>query len=120
MPTPQVDDGKNDGRNQKRRETLASNVYKTQEQNDWGKYAQAIERWEQVLGRPAPSATKPDARDGSHRLNSEFTEWMMGLPKGWVTNCGLSRADEIKACGNGVVPQQAKLALSILLEGVKW
>ena len=39
---------------------------------------------------------------------------MMGLPDGWITRRGLSRKDEIKMCGNGVVPQQAKLALKIL------
>ena len=86
---------------------------------NWGQYAPAIERWEKVIGRPAPSPTKPDGRDGSHRLSSAFTEWMMGLPEGWVTGCGLTRNEELKACGNGVVPQQAVLALSILLEGVE-
>lgn len=88
--------------------------------NTWGKYSDAIARWEKVLGRPAPSPTKADGKDGTHRLNSEFTEWMMGLPEGWVTGVGLSRNEELKACGNGVVPQQAKLALQILLDGVKW
>jgi DNA (cytosine-5)-methyltransferase 1 len=38
------------------------------------------------------------------------------LPKGWITGHGLSRKDELKACGNGVVPQQAELALKILLK----
>lgn len=85
---------------------------------DWGKFAPAIERWEAILGRPAPAPTKPDGKDGAHRLSSAFTEWMMGLPAGWITDCGLSRNDELKACGNGVVPQQARLALSILLEGI--
>jgi hypothetical protein len=42
----------------------------------------------------------------------------MGLPSGWITEVGLSRNDELKACGNGVVPQQAELALRALLEGV--
>lgn len=44
---------------------------------------------------------------------------MMGLPDGWVTDpaIGLSRSEAIRACGNGVVPQQAALALDVLLKG---
>ena len=86
---------------------------------DWGKFAPAIERWEQTIDRPAPAPTKPDGKDGAHRLSSEFTEWMMGLPEGWITSVGLSRNEELKACGNGVVPQQAELALRFLLQGVE-
>jgi hypothetical protein len=83
---------------------------------NWGKFEPAIRRWEEVLGRPAPAPTKPDGKDGAHRLSSAFTEWMMGVPEGWITDCGLSRNDELKACGNGVVPQQAELALRLLLQ----
>lgn len=40
---------------------------------------------------------------------------MMGLPEGWVTGVpGLPRRDQLKAIGNGVVPQQAALALTLL------
>jgi hypothetical protein len=85
---------------------------------NWGKFEPAIKRWEEMLGRPAPSPTKPDGKDGAHRLSSGFTEWMMGVPEGWITDCGLSRNDELKACGNGVVPQQAELALRVLLQGI--
>lgn len=81
----------------------------------WGKFEPAIRRWELILGRPAPAPTKPDGKDGSHRLSSMFTEWMMGLPEGWITGHGLSRAEELKMAGNGVVPQQAEYALRILL-----
>jgi hypothetical protein len=84
----------------------------------WGKFEPAIRRWEELLGRPAPAPTRPDGKDNSHRLNPEFTEWMMGVPAGWLTNIGLSRVEELKACGNGVVPQQAELALRHLLVGV--
>jgi hypothetical protein len=39
---------------------------------------------------------------------------MMGLPEGHVTGHGLSAAQELKMLGNGVVPQQAALALRLL------
>jgi hypothetical protein len=83
---------------------------------DWGKFEPAIRRWETVLGRPAPEPTKPDGKDNNHRLSSKFTEWMMGLPDGWITGHDLKRNDELKLAGNGVVPQQAELALRLLLE----
>jgi DNA (cytosine-5)-methyltransferase 1 len=42
---------------------------------------------------------------------------MMGLPEGWVTDVpGLSRNAQLKALGNGVVPQQAAMALRMLLD----
>jgi DNA (cytosine-5)-methyltransferase 1 len=87
--------------------------------HNWGRFEPAIRRWEQVIGRPAPAATKPDGKDGAHRLSEQFTEWLMGLPEGWVTGVGLSRNDALKACGNGVVPQQAELALRVLLENTQ-
>jgi hypothetical protein len=90
-------------------------------ETSWGKYEPAIRRWEQVIGLPAPAPTKPDGKDGNHRLSAEFTEWMMGLPAGWITDpeIGLTRNEQLKACGNGVVPQQAELALKLLLQGVQ-
>lgn len=83
---------------------------------NWGKFEPAIRRWEAILGRQAPEPTKPDGKDGNHRLSSKFTEWMMGLPDGWITGHNLKRNDELKLAGNGVVPQQAELALRLLLE----
>lgn len=82
---------------------------------DWGNFEAVVKRWEQVTGMEAPAPTKPDGKDNAHRLSSKFTEWMMGLEPGWITGHGLTRKDEIKMAGNGVVPQQAKLALQILL-----
>lgn len=41
---------------------------------------------------------------------------MMGLPEGWVTDVpDLTRNEQLKALGNGVVPQQAAAALTFLL-----
>ena len=96
------------------RETVVNDL--EVQNTNWGKFEPAIRRWEETLGRPAPAPTKSDGKDGNHRLSSAFTEWMMGLPEGWVTGVGLKRNDELKACGNGVVPQQAELALRQLLD----
>jgi DNA (cytosine-5)-methyltransferase 1 len=74
----------------------------------FGGYAPAVERWAHVIGRPAPDPTI----DG--RLSPLFVEWMMGLPTGWVTDCGLSRTQALRVLGNGVVPQQAAAAIGIL------
>ena len=80
---------------------------------DFGPYAAAIARWEAVLGRPAPSPTEP-GKDGRPRLSARFVEWLMGLPTGWVTDVDIPRSAQLKALGNGVVPAQALLALSLL------
>ena len=43
-------------------------------------------------------------------------EWMQGLPAGHVTTVpGVPRNAQLAALGNGVVPQQAELALRELL-----
>ena len=91
-----------------------SNVRETVVRPNFDRFEPAIRRWESVTENPAPAPTKPDGKDGAQRLSSRFTEWMMGLEPGWITSVGLSRNEELKACGNGVVPQQAKLALTIL------
>lgn len=80
----------------------------------WGIYEPAIRRWETLL-RTAPEPTSID-EDGICRLSPRFSEWMMGLPDGWVTDVdGLTPAEQLTALGNGVVPQQAAEALRRLL-----
>jgi DNA (cytosine-5)-methyltransferase 1 len=83
---------------------------------NWGQYEPAIRRWERALGRPAPAPTEPGTR-GNQRLSPKFVEWMMGLPVGHVTDpaIGISRNEQLKALGNGVVPAQAAAALTVLL-----
>ncbi|KQU33841.1 hypothetical protein ASH04_06810 [Rhodococcus sp. Leaf233] len=74
-----------------------------------------MERWERVIGRAAPRPTEL-SRNGNERLSPLLVEWMMGLPEGWVTAVpDLSRNEQLKALGNGVVPQQAAAAYSSLL-----
>lgn len=81
----------------------------------WGDYAPAIRRWEHITGRVAPAPTRTGRR-GGQQLSPAFVEWMMGLSAGHVTDVdGLSRADQLRLLGNGVVPQQAAAALTWLL-----
>jgi DNA (cytosine-5)-methyltransferase 1 len=123
MPTPTTRDYKDGSADHEREgivqtDTVARAIFSSGEITDtnWGKFEPAIRRWEAILGRQAPEPTKPDGKDGNHRLSSKFTEWMMGLPDGWITGHNLKRNDELKLAGNGVVPQQAELALRLLLE----
>jgi DNA (cytosine-5)-methyltransferase 1 len=52
----------------------------------------------------------------SQVLSPLLTEWMMGLPEGWITGVpGLTRNQQIKLAGNGVVPQQAAVGFQHLL-----
>jgi len=110
--------------------TYSADGYKREQLGDvlaqdrFGDYAPAIARWEAVLGRPAPDPTEPTGRDGAHRLSARFVEFMMGLPDDWVTDPAIwqdmkpstARNAQLKALGNGVVPQQAAAALRWLLD----
>ncbi|MFD4699798.1 DNA cytosine methyltransferase [Streptomyces niveus] len=87
----------------------------------WGDYLPAIRRWESLTGRSAPEPTETGPR-GGRRLTARFAEWLMGLADGWVTGVpDLAppkrdpRAKQLKAIGNGVVPQQAYEAYRHLL-----
>ncbi len=80
----------------------------------WGRYEAAIRRWESVTGRSAPYPVETGTR-GQPRLAPAFSEWLMGLPKGFVTDLGLPYGAQHRAIGNGVVPQQAIAALRQLV-----
>ncbi len=56
----------------------------------------------------------PNPLDINGKLNAEFVEYMMGLPVGWVTDLDISRSQQLKLLGNGVVPQQAYYAIDKL------
>lgn len=80
----------------------------------FGEYEPAIQRWEATLGRVAPAPTEPGSK-GQPVLSPRFVEWMMGLPAGWVTDSHLSRTQQLRMLGNGVVPLQALEALHYLV-----
>lgn len=79
----------------------------------WGIYEPAVSRWETLTGRWAPAPVH-DGRNG-RQLAAAFSEWMMGLENGWVTAVpGLTREQQLRLLGNGVVPQQGAHALRLL------
>jgi DNA (cytosine-5)-methyltransferase 1 len=80
----------------------------------WGPYAEAIRRWTAITGRFAPHPTERGAW-GQTRLSPRFSEWLMGLPDGWVTDLVLPYGAQHRILGNGVVPQQAAAALQFLV-----
>ncbi|MFB7185188.1 DNA (cytosine-5-)-methyltransferase [Streptomyces sp. NPDC056230] len=81
----------------------------------WGDFAPAVARWETLMGAPAPVPVEYGPRGGL-RLAPAFAEWMMGLPSQWVVGVeGLSRGDQLKAIGDGAVPQQGRAAYGYLL-----
>lgn len=115
LPTPKAGDAvmglpRTSGRPPEKSTHLATRL----EYTDYGMYAPAIARWEQVLGRPAPAPTVPPTREGGRaRLSTKFVEWLMGLPEGHVTgeDLGLTREQQLRLLGNGVVPQQGAAAI---------
>lgn len=123
LPTPKAGDGvmglpRTAGRPPEKSTHLATRL----EYTDFGTYAPAIARWEKVTGRAAPPPTNPPRRAGGKpQLSARFVEWMMGLPDGHVTgpDLGLSRELQLRALGNGVVPQQAALAVHTLIHTAK-
>ncbi len=82
----------------------------------WGRYAEAVIRWEQIVGRPAPAPALLSDASGP-RPAPAFVEWLMGLPTGWVTDerHGLTLNQQLTALGNGVLPRQATTALHTFL-----
>lgn len=88
------------------------------EWHGWGAYRTSVHRWARVMGRHAPPPSIPGRRTTA-KLNPALTEWMMGLPDGWVTGVpGVDINAALKLCGNGVVPQQGAAALAWLLRAM--
>lgn len=123
LPTPSASDGIGGGPNNP--QNRIDNGHHVQlvdlgmSSTVWGKYEAAIRCWERVT-RPAPAPTEVN-KNGNPRLAAGFSEWLMGWPQGHVTDpeIGISRNDQLRITGNGVVPQQAAHALRTLLR-IAW
>lgn len=118
LPTPRATDGAKGGPNMRGSSgdpMLPSVAYQSSEAGDWGKYTEAIERWE-ALTRPAPVPVQ-EGRGGKKVLAPAFAEWVMGWDEGHATDpeIGLSRANQLKVIGNGVVPAQGAEAIKQLV-----
>ncbi len=115
LPTPRATDGTNGGPNQRGSSgdlMLPSAVHQLLPTR--GTYAPAIEHWQNVTGHPVPPPTETGPK-GGQRLSPRFVEWMMGLPPGHVTDTPITRNAQLRALGNGVVPQQAAEAVRYAL-----
>jgi DNA (cytosine-5)-methyltransferase 1 len=119
LPTPAARDWKSGASNQMDVNSRPLNEFAVNwlpRRGDWiatngTDYGPAIRRWENVTGHQAPEPTEPGDR-GNRRLNPAFSEWMLGLNPGHVTAVpGLSREDQLRAIGNGVVWRQGAHAL---------
>ena len=118
LPTPSVADvrGGRKARSGARSDELLLNGLAADER--FGDYAPAVARQEKAFGIPAPDPTEP-GRNGTPRLSARFTEWMQGLPAGWICDVpGITRTEAIELAGNGVVPQQAEAALADMLPSI--
>lgn len=86
----------------------------------WGRYADAIARWEHITGRAAPAPALLNDADGP-RPAPTFVEWLMGLPTGWVTDGeAMTQNQQITALGNGVLALQASCAMDRMLATTPW
>lgn len=90
--------------------TLPFAVVRAHRDNTWDTYLPAIRNWEAVTSSEAPLAVEPN-KNGKPRITVEFVIWMMGWPEDWFAGTELARVSQLMILGNGVVPQQAQLAI---------
>ena len=115
LPTPTS--SQLDGRKSERFNVGGKSFYDLVEYEKFGEFKDAIRVQELTFNLPAPDPTVI-GNTGRALLNPAFVEWMMGLPPGHVTSpeIGISRQLQLKALGNGVVPQQAATAIRLMAE----
>ena len=127
LPTPLTTDAQGAGGHGDGGRDLRTTVTQDWDSSAWAEYTEAIEDWESVTNEWCPVPVEMN-RNGNPRIAARFSEWMMGWPKGWVTDLittnrrlykegMISRTAAMKMIGNGVVPQQAVMAIDTLIQG---
>lgn len=125
LPTPKASDGTHGGPNQRDssgRYYLPGQAVRVDAQwlgSNGKDYGPAVRRWEGITGHTAPCPTEDGTR-GNRRLNPAFSEWMMGIGPGRVTDIVTDRNDALHVIGNGVVPRQAEAAFRFLMDDSNW
>jgi DNA (cytosine-5)-methyltransferase 1 len=112
LPTPRASDSMSGGPNQRSNHGALA-LKSAVQPGRFGPYEAAVRRHELVTGRRAPEPTEPNSRGGV-RLAADFTEWMLALPAGWVTD-HVGRNPALARLGNGIAVPAAAYALSLLL-----
>lgn len=119
LPTPNTKDGmspRSDEALARARVIGGCSNLKDIREEEWGKYTGAIERWATVSGEYPPAHVEGDPP----AVSPGFVEWMMGLPRGWVSEVkGITREAMFRVLGNGVMPQQAERGIRLLLGRVE-
>lgn len=126
LPTTRTTDANGSGTHGDGGMDLRTAVTHADAQIGWGEYMAAIRRWENATDKPVPDPVELN-RNRNLRIAAKFSEWMMGWPEGWVTDLittnrslykegMISRTAAMRMIGNGVVPQQAVMAISELME----
>lgn len=114
MPTPVSSDAiRGPHWNNRTGATLPFVVIRAHHDDTWHTYLPAIRNWEAVTLSEAPRAVELN-KNNNLRITVEFVTWMMGWPEDWFADTDLARVSQLTILGNGVVPQQAELAIEAL------
>lgn len=106
----------NQGQSQSEPQHLGQSTSGHTKHFDWSQYRQMPKLERRFASRLDMSMQKAPDPLVNEKLNTRFVEYMMGLPEGWVTDLPISRSQQFKLLGNGVVPQQAYYALQLLCD----
>jgi len=126
LPTPAASDGERSSWQNHNGESAYRLTDFMLDHEKMQKVEPALKRWQNISRRKMPAQFDTTLR-GTQRTSVAFVEWVMGWPKGWVSELpddnwmngrsGLTPIPKeyaLRVLGNGVVPQQVQMALGRL------